>query len=104
MCSFRNRFADASQVRAESLEERVFAVVEWATQPDQFEKALRYPTLILRALEAAKPETWGQRGNMTEDARASLRTILGMKGEAPAPAGGPAEQSIDEQVREILGG
>ena len=109
VCQFRTRFNGANITRAESLEERVFDVVAWATRPENFLHALRYPTLLLRTLERLRPEEWGQRGAMAEEARKTLDTVLKLTGEVrqsggPLPLAAPDSHSVLEaELNDILG-
>lgn len=52
---FRAKFTAANERRLDELEERMFAVIDWATQPDNFKDLLRYPTLLMFALKAGRP-------------------------------------------------
>ena len=53
---FRALFNSANEARLDNLEERMFRVIDWATQEDNFAQALRYSTLLMFALKAGRPQ------------------------------------------------
>ena len=88
----------------------MFDVVAWATRPENFLHALRYPTLLLRTLERLRPEEWGQRGAMAEEARKTLDTVLKLTGEVrsvepapPNPQLPPTKTVLESELDDILG-
>lgn len=52
---FRARYMAANERRLDNLEERMFDLLNWATEEGNFAQALRYPTLLMFALKAGRP-------------------------------------------------
>ena len=52
---FRTKFLAGNERRLDTLEERMFNVIEWSTREENFAQALRYPTLLMFALKAGRP-------------------------------------------------
>ena len=53
---FRAKFLAANERRLDNLEERMFDVIAWSTREENFAQALRYPTLLMFALKAGRPQ------------------------------------------------
>ena len=53
---FRARFNQANESRLDNLEEGMFSVVGWALKEENFAQVLRYPTLLMFALKAGRPQ------------------------------------------------
>lgn len=53
---FRAKFNATNERRLDNLEERMFQVIEWSTKEENFAQALRYPTLLMFALKAGRPQ------------------------------------------------
>jgi len=56
---FKERFARSLEIRndarLEALEEQMFAALEWVSLPENYDKLIRYPTLLMFALKAGRP-------------------------------------------------
>ncbi len=53
---FRARYVASNERRLDNLEENMFDVIGWATQEENYARVLRYPTLLMFALKAGRPQ------------------------------------------------
>lgn len=98
---FRARFNQANESRLDNLEERMFSVIEWATKEENFAQALRYPTLLMFALKAGRPQYRDsvQAATGAADLVSALAKISDADGSNAAPNALPAEDNITRDER-----
>ena len=103
MEGFTAKYDEADKVRLKNLEERMFDVLNWASDPERYDKILRYPNLLMFALKGAFPERYGDKGTIGQDeARRLFDELMKMKDD-PKQDVGSGEKSIDDQLNDILG-
>lgn len=85
---FRARFNQTNESRLDNLEERMFQVIGWATREENFAQALRYPTLLMFALKAGRPQYRDsvQAATGAADLVSALAKISDSAGDAPDTA------------------
>lgn len=83
---FNARLAEAEGPRGRSLEQKMFAILNWATEtPEKYEKILRYPNLLMFALRGVLPNKYGYKlGLSQDDAKRIMDQLMGMKDDAGA--------------------
>jgi len=77
--AFMLRYYDSKGPASESLEKGALRVIQWALLPENYSRALQYPTLILRGLERFKPEQWGRKYSIAgKEAQDVIGALLGL--------------------------
>jgi len=101
---FSARYEEANRDRLHNLESRMFDVLQWASDPDRYDKLLRYPTLLMFALKGGFPEKYGEKGTIgADDAKKLFDELMKMKDD-PKVILDDGVKSVDDQLDEILGG
>ena len=106
--TFEERFELTNDARGDFLEERMFNILNWATNdPEGYKLIIQKPTLFTFALKGLKREKYGDRGGGTgEEARRLLEGLLRMtdkdegEGEPPGPTGLTA--GVRSEIEELL--
>ena len=100
--TFTERLAEVEVLRGKNLESRMFAVLDWATEEEQYEKLLRHPNLLMFALRGLMPTKYGYRiGASVEDTKRIIDQLMGMKDD---PAGRVRDgAAFEDELDGILG-
>ena len=101
---FSARYDEANRNRLANLESRMFDVLNWASTPENYDKLLRYPNLLMFALKGAYPERYGDKGAIGQDEAKRLFDQLMKMKDDPKVAGATDVKSVDDQLEDILGG
>ena len=100
---FVERLAEVQPQRGRNLETLMFDVLQWANTPERFEKLLRYPTLLLRALAGNMPERYGFKvGVGQEDAKRIVEELMRMRDDPGVKVEDGA--GLEEELDRLLGG
>ena len=101
---FAVQFDVTNEVRGDFLEERMFNLLDWATQPEQYPLLLKKPTILIFALKAAKREKYGDRGTGGEEGSKKLLEALLQLSDRPTDSSqAPALPArMKHQIEEIL--
>ena len=100
---FALAYEDAVHDRAMWLESRMFAVLEWATEADNYKEILHHPSLLQSALRGAMPEKYGDKNIASqEDAKRLLEELMKLKDDPP-PAPENTEMDIDQELSKLFG-
>ena len=100
---FTDRLAAVEAPRGRSLEQRMFAVLDWATEtPEKYDKILRYPNLLMFALRGLLPAKYGYKmGVSQEDARRIIDQLMGMKDDPTVRVEDGA--ALEDDLDKVLG-
>ena len=98
---FALAYEDTAQDRARWLESRVFSLLEWALEPENYKETLHHPSLVQSTLRGAMPEKYGDKTSLgADDAKRLVEELMKMKDD-PAPVEGETE-SLNQQIDDIL--
>ena len=101
--SFAEAFAATDIARGDFLEERMFAILDWGTQPENYKIMLQKPTLLIFALKATKSVKYGDKatgGN--EELQQMLDVLMKVRDEPPAELS-HVESGLTHELEELLG-
>ena len=89
---FLEAFEKTNANRGDFLEERMFNILSWATEPDPvtggYERILGKPTLLTFALKGAKRAKYGDTGGgSSEDVKKLIELVTGIRDDIPATDG-----------------
>ena len=100
---FNERLAEVAPQRGRNLETLMFDVLAWANTPERFDKLLRYPTLLLRALAGNIPEKYGFKVGLGQaEARQIVEELMRMRDDPSVKVADGV--GLEEELDEILGG
>ena len=102
---FNAKWADLERYRGLRLESKLFEVLDWATaEESRYAKLMQYPTLFLKALQAAMPDKYGDKVSLSQDDAHRIFSELGRLKDDPVRKNDDEARSIDDQVDDILHG
>ena len=100
---FALRYENGVVDRGLRLESRMFDVLEWATNPENYKEILHHPSLLQSALRGAMPDKYGDKNLASqEDAKRMLEELMKMKDD-PAPEELTEDTNIDEELAKLFG-
>ena len=100
---FALRYETGVVDRGLRLESRMFDVLEWATEPENYKEILHHPSLLQSALRGAMPEKYGDKNLASqEDAKRLLDELMKMKDD-PEPVAEATDIGLDDELAKLFG-
>ena len=93
--AFMEAFTRTDESRGDFLEERMFNILDWATAPEQYERILSKPTLLVFAIKGAKRAKYGESGSGSSEA---VQKLVDMVTKLSDTTPVQTEESVTETV------